>query len=932
MKKVLLTLVLIFAIVGAYAQNALITGSIQSAQDKSALPGASVLLVNSATSATVASITDAEGRFRFERVANGDYTLKVNYLGFNPFSRAIKMEGKAIALGPLTLEEASTAIGEVQIIGRAQLGEQKGDTSQFNAKAFKTAPDASAEELVTKMPGVTIQDGKIQAQGEEVKQVMIDGKRYTGEDVNTAVRNISADMIESVQIFDGQSDRAAFSGFDDGNRVKTLNFTTKKDRRQGYMGKISAGYGTDERYMVGAAVNYYNGNRRLTVTGLSNNINMSDFSVGETPGGGMRGRRGPFGGGGASGISNTNTFGINFNDMLGKKMEVSGNYSYNNRDNQNDQYRFRDFINSDTTYVENSNDDEKEESHRLNLRLQYNINENNRLLITPSISVQNTDAVNYIYASTIDNAETAESEILTNSLTRNQNDNTTVNFNNNILYSHRFGNSGRILTTNFNTTYSSNDGNTFQVEDTDNTTDPAENVNRNQFIKLDRENLSWSGNVDYSQRLGEKSRLQLEYNIGNQTNNSDRRTYDFVESDAKYDNNPNAPLSNAFKSDYLSQTFGPSYQYRSDKVRFQANLRYQIATLESKNVYPKPNTLARDFNSILPSAEYEYKFSEQSNLNINIRSNTNVPSVTDLQEVLDISRPTQLRIGNPALDQDYQNRINVRFRNFNPETNRVFFVGMFGTVAQNYVANSVYTRDIPAEFTEGYNPQPGARLTRPVNMDGYWNVRSFVNYGQPLNFISSNFNMFGMVGFTRTPGMLDEKVNYANNTNLGLGLNLSSNISEKVDFTISTNSNYNLVDNSLIGQNTNYFTQNTSLRYNWIIWKGLVYRTELSHVYNSGLSQGVDPSYTLWNMSLGKKLFKNQQGEISFSVNDLLGQNVSVQRNIATDYIEDVQSTVLQRFFMVTFTYNLKKFASGSAPEETNNRGQWGPGMRPRGN
>ncbi|MBC5773575.1 outer membrane beta-barrel protein [Pontibacter sp. KCTC 32443] len=929
MKKVLLTLVLIFTIVGAFAQSASITGSIRSGQDKSALPGASVLLVNSATSATVASITDTEGNFRFERVATGDYTIKVNYLGFNPFSRNIKMEGKAINLGNLILEEASTAIGEVQVVGRAHLGEQKGDTSQFNAKAFKTAPDASAEELVTKMPGITIQDGKIQAQGEEVKQVMIDGKRYTGEDVNTAVRNISADMIESVQVFDGQSDRAAFSGFDDGNRVKTLNFTTKKDRRQGYMGKISAGYGTDDRYMVGAAVNYYNGNRRITVTGLTNNINMFDFSVGETPGGGMRGRRMGFGGGQQTGINNTNTFGINFNDMLGKKIEVSGNYNYSNRDNVNDLYRFRDFINTDTTYLENSNENEIDDSHRFNLRLQYNINNNNRLLVTPSITVQNTDALSKISAFTVDNAETDASSTLTESLTRNESRNANINFNNNILYSHRFGDSGRILTTNFSTSYSSTDGDTYQLEDTENLNDPTENINRNQFIKLDRENLSWSGNLDYSQRLGENSRLQLEYNIGNQTNDSDRRTYDFMESDERYNEAPNAPLSNTFRSDYLSQTFGPSYQYRTEKARFQANLRYQLASLQSDNIYPAPNTLKRNFNSVLPSAELEYKFSETSNLNINFRSNTNVPSVTDLQEVLDISRPTQLRVGNPALEQDYQNRINIRYRNFNGETNKVFFIGMFGTVTQNYVANSVYTRDIPAEFTEGYDPQPNARLTRPVNMDGYYNVRSFVNYGQPLNFISSNFNAFGSVGYTRTPGMLDEKVNYANTTNVGGGLNISSNISEKVDFTISSFSSYNIVKNTLQSQNNNnYFTQTTNLRYNWILFKGLVYRTELNHVYNSGLTNGVDPSYVLWNMSLGKKLFKNQQGEISFSVNDVLGQNVSVQRNIATDYIEDVQSTVLQRFFMVTFSYNLKKFASGSAPEENNNRRNWGPGMR----
>lgn len=923
-------MVLLFTIVGAFAQSASITGSIQSNLDKTALPGASVLLVNNATSTTVASITDTEGRFRFERVATGDYTLRVNYLGFKPYSRPIKMEGKSIALGMVVLEEATATIGEIQVIGRAPLGEQKGDTAQFNAKAFKTAPDASAEELVTKMPGITVQDGRIQAQGEEVRQIMIDGKRYTGEDVNTAIRNISADMIESVQIFDGQSDRAAFSGFDDGNRLKTLNFTTRRDRRHGYVGKVTAGYGSDDRYMLGASVNYYNGDRRVTVTGLSNNINMFDFSVGETPGGSMRGRRGPFGGS-PSGISNTNMFSINFNDMLGKKVEVSGNYTYSNRDNNNSYYRFRDFINTDTAYVENSTDNDINDSHRFNLRLQYNINENNRLLVTPTISVQNTDALTNINAFTVDNAESAAAENLTESLTRNQGTGQNINFRNNILYSHRFGNTGRILTTNFTTNYTTSNDKTNQLENTENFADPTENINRDQFIKLDRENFTWEGNVDYSQRLGENSRLQLEYNISNQTNDSDRRTYDFLEETGRYSDVANAPLSNTFSSDYLSQTFGPSYQFRSDKTRFQANMRYQIASLNSNIVYPEVYPIKRNFNSILPSAELEYKFTESRNLNINFRSGTNVPSVADLQDVLDISRPLQLRVGNPNLDQDYQNRINIRYRNFNAETNQVFFVGMFGTITQNYVANSVYTRNIPADFIEGYDPQPGARLSRPENMDGYWNVRSFVNYGQPLNFISSNFNVFGSVGYTRIPGKLDDQVNYANTTNMGVGLNLSSNISEKIDFSISTNSNYNIVQNTLLAQsNNNYYTQNTNLRYNWTMWKGFVYRTELRHQFTSGLTNSVDNNFTLWNMSLSKKLFKNQQGEISFSVNDVLGQNVSVQRNVATDYIEDMQSTVLQRFFMVSFSYNIRKFLSGSAPEENNNRGHWGPGMRGR--
>ncbi|MCP2044495.1 outer membrane beta-barrel protein [Pontibacter sp. HSC-36F09] len=920
MRKLFSLLIMLIGFSQVYAQT--VSGTVQSATDKSGLPGASVVMKRVASEAILTTSTDVQGAFRFERVPSGNYTLEIRYLGYDLLSRPVQVAQAPVNLGVLSMQEQNTRLGEVQIIGRAPLGEQKGDTSQFNAKAFKTAPDASAEDLVTKMPGVQIQDGRIQAQGEEVRQVMIDGKRYTGEDVTSAMRNISSDMIENVQVFDAQSDQAAFSGFEDGNRLKTINFITRKDRRQGYTGKISAGYGTDERYMAGAAINYFNNDRRITVTGLTNNINMFDFSIGETPGGGMRGRRGGWGGGTPTGIINTNNFGVNYQDKWGKKMDVSANYNYTNRDIVNDQYRFRDFVSDEAglQYTEDSNNRDREDGHRLNMRLQYNINENNRLLVTPSLRLQNDESFTGRNAQTFDLNGT-----LSESLNRASSDNTTFSFNNNILYSKRFGDSGRILTTNFNTSINNVEGDGFQYEQTQNFENSDNNVLRDQFIRLDRKNFSWSGSTNYSQRLGEKSRWQLEYSIGNQMRDSDRRTYDYVETAGEYANF-NMPLSSSFKSDYLSQSVGPSYQYRNDKARLQVNARYEYATLDTDSQFPVDlSPLKRTFSNFLPSAEYEFKFSQSQNLTLNLRTNTNAPSVEQLQEVLDISNPLQARIGNADLEQDYQTRFNARYRNFNAETNRVFFIGMFGTMTNNYVANSVYTTSAPEGIAEGYEFRPGARLSRPENMDGYYNVRSFFNYGQPLNFISSNFNVNGSVGYSRIPGKIDGEVNYANNTNLGAGFNISSNISEKIDFTVSTFSSYNIVNNTLrTTQNNNFFNQNTSVRYNWILWKDLVYRTELNHQYNSGLSAGVDNSFLLWNMSLGKKIFKDKQGEISLSVNDLMNQNVSIRRNITESYVEDVQSTVLQRFFMLTFSYNIRSFKGAPTPEENMQRG---PGM-----
>lgn len=918
MRKLLFSLFFSLCLLQTYAQGVTVSGSVESLQDKSALPSAHAAITRTADAVTLNAVTDVEGRFRFERVAPGQYTLVINYIGFQRFSRNFEVINTAVNLGTLSLKAESTTLGEVQVVGRAPIGEQKGDTTQFNAKAFKTAPDASAEDLVTKMPGVTIQNGAIQAQGEEVRQVFVDGKRYGGDDVNAALRSLPADAIESVQVFDRQSDQAAFSGFDDGNRAKTLNIVMRKDRRKGQMGKISAGYGTDERYMIGASLNLFDGERKITLTGLTNNINMFDFSIGETPGGGMRGRRGGWGGGSPNGIINTNTFGVNYNDMWGKRIEVSGSYNYTNRDLFNRQLRYREYTSGRSigdVFNEDSRNNNTDNSHRFNFRLQYNINENNRLLITPNISILNSNSLVDRTSATFN----SEGNPLTDSKNSNVSENASISFNNNILYSHRFGKPGRVFTTNLNTSYSGNSGDIFLLETTLNRIDPTRNIQRDQYTDLSRTNFAWSGNASISERVGENALVLLDYTIGNQSNDFDRRTYDReLEGTGPY-SELIVPLSNTFRSDYISQSIGPSYQFRTESTRLQLNARYQYATLESDNRFPTDFTISRSFSNILPSAELEYKFSQTRSLNINYRTSTNVPSAENLQEVLDISNPLTLRLGNANLDQDFQNRLFVRYRNFNPDNNRVFFMGLFGTMTQNFVANSVFdAASTPEQYIpDGYNVQPGARLIRPVNLDGQWNVRSFFNYGQPINFISSNINLNGSLGYSRTPGFIDDAVNFANTTNFGFGLNLSSNISEKVDFSISTNSNYNIVQNTLAASarsNNNYFTQNTSLRYNWILWEGLVYRTELSHQFNSGLSAGVDNSFLLWNMSVGKKFLKKKQAEVSLSVNDLLKQNTSIQRNVTESYVEDTQATVLQRFFMLTFTYNLRNFTSGQAP------------------
>ena len=926
MKIPLLLLFFIASITFAQAQGHAVSGTVSSAFYKETLPGASVVLLRLTDSVSTATGTDQNGSFKFQVVAAGLYSLQVNYLGHKTLTTAVRVQNTAVNLGQLMLEEAANAIKEIEVVGRVPLGEQKGDTTVFNAAAFKVAADASAEDLVTKLPGVTIVDGKVQAQGEEVRQVLVDGKRFFGEDANTALRNLPAEVIENIEIFEKKSDQAEFSGFDDGDRAKTINIVTKKNRRQGQFGKASVGVGPDGKYMAGTSMNIFKGDRRFTINGLVNNINMQDYSVGEAPGGGMRGRRG-----GGAGISTTKTFGLNYSDQWGQKIEASGNYNYSNARNENNRLSFRDYFDSRWYGQQNSDSSRntsQNENHQFNLRVDYRINDRNRLLITPRLNIQRNESFsNTSGISVFDQDSTTEfydRAILTTTNNLSNADSYSYNLSNNINFSHRFDTPSRTFSVGLNTGYTINDGNTFRITNVVDFDQPDRSIYLNQQIKSGRNGLNWRGNVAFSEPVGEKARVQAEYAISNRFEDSERLAYDLEGTDYSV---LNGRLSNSFESAYLTHQAKTSYRYNSDKLRVQLEAQYQAATLQNEQEFPNVYQINRTFHNLLPTAQVEYKFSKTKNIQLDYRTSTNAPSVTQLQEVIDNTNPLRFRTGNAGLVQAYQNSVNLRYRSFDTETNKVFSFFITAAVTDDYITNSTLELEKEDKSWLGFEPSTGAQFSRPVNLDGNWSARSFMSYGQPLNFIKSNLNLTGSMGYNKTPGLFNNQQFFSTATNYGLGGSLSSNISQNVDFNLSTNASFNVVTNTLrTNQNNNYYNQSTQLRANLRFFNGFVYRTELSHQLNAGLSTGYNTNYTLLNMSISKKVFKNQKGEVSLSVNDLLEQNVSIQRTVSETFVQDVQSTVLQRFFMLTFSYNIRTFG-GAAPGERGT-GERVPGER----
>lgn len=921
------------------AQNFTVKGVVTDAEQGS-LPGAHVMLVDQASGLSRAQVSESNGQFLFDLVKNGDYELKISFLGFQEYTQVIKVAGQPVDLGAIRLQEDFVKLQTVQITEQALPTMQKGDTTEMNAQAYKTLPDASAEDLISKMPTISVQSGKVQAQGEDVKQVLVDGKPFFGNDPTAALRSLPADVIDKIQVFDQQSEQAQFTGFQDGETTKTINIITKSTAKAGQFGKLYAGYGAGpgapNRYQAGGQVNIFNKSQRISLIGMSNNINQQNFSaedlLGVTGssqsgwGGGGSGRmRGGPGGSSAGdflvpqqgGIAQTHALGINFSDKWGKKTDVSASYFFNQADNTREQTVFRDFTNGESAgqfYDEENQSRSTNINHRFNGRLEYQVDSSNSLIFRPQLSWQSNDGLySLLGATTQGNAQ------LNSTTTNTETSYSALNANASLLWRHKFSKERRTFSVYASGGYAPKQGERFQLS----LIDSLSIVDTlNQFSALDAYNWNAAANFDYTEPIGKNSMLMLSYRGSFQQDDSEREVFDFVENTQSY-SSLNNQLSNVFSNDYITHRPGIGYNWRKDKWMAVVRGFYQIADLYNVQTFPGELEIDRTFYNFLPVVMLRYEKSRTDNFRLFYRTSTQLPSIEQMQNVLDNSNPIQLTLGNPSLVQSFQHRLFARYSKTNTEKSTVLFVLLSGSITENHIATSTYLPNSDHPIFEQYQVSPNSQLSTFENLDGYYNTRAMVTYGFPFKPLKLNLNVDLSGNHTRTPGLINESLNYVNNTNGGLALTVASNISDKVDFSLTSRTSYNWVTNTLrSGRNSNFLNQSAQFRFNWIIWKGITFRSDLSYQYFDGLSEGFDPNYWLWSMSIGKKVFKNDRGEINLSVFDLLKQNTSFNRSITETYVEDSQTNVLQRFFMVNFIYNLRNF--GQAPAQQEGRPQGG--------
>lgn len=944
----LLALIIAGMAVKAHSQS--IKGKLLDLVDNKPLVSATLSLTSLKDSTQVRfGLTDSTGSFVFQNLPIDSFYFKVSFTGYEQYRQIVATNDNTsvVNIGTLFIPKTTTTLEDVTVTSRTPPTQQKGDTIQINASQFKVNPDATVEDLVKKAPGITVdRDGTVTAQGEQVRKVTIDGRDFFGDDASAALRNLPADIVDKLQVFDRLSDQAQATGVDDGNSVRAINIVTKAGMRNGQFGRIYAGYGTDDRYSAGGNVSFFKENRRISLVGLTNNINQQNFAsqdlLGVTSSGGGRGGfggggRGGRGGGGfggfgggqnftvgqQSGISRTNAIGINYSDKWGQKVEVSGSYFFNNSNVNNDQSSHLEIQETGRKTIQDENTLSRRNNynHRINLRLEYRIDSSNMLIIQPSFSYQKNKSMSSSFTtSTFDTANSVLSDVLNNLNSVNSG----YNFNNNLLYRHSFAKRGRSISINLNTSLNDRNGETFQeflLHDYKST--PADDSSSLQFYDSKSSGRTINTNIIYTEPIGQKGQLQINYNPSFTKNKSDRQSFKFDEVTEKYSEFQPA-LSNKFDNTYNTQNGGITYRIGDRDNQFSAGLNYQRSSLQSDQEFPQVTTVDRTFSNILPNLQLRRKLSTRSSIRLFYRSSVNAPSVSQLQNVFDVSNPLYFSVGNPELEQSYTHQLVARYTFTNTALGQSFFANIYAQKVNDYIANGIFTVDKDSVLAPGIVLKPGGQLNKPVNLDGYWSIRSFFTYGQPIKAWKINLNANAGFTYSRMPGSVNNEVLMTNSYTYSAGAVVASNVSEYVDFNLSYNANFNQVRSET--QSTNYFNSSASIQFNLLSKTGWFLQNDLNNQYYTGLSAGLNQSFWLWNAAIGKKFLKNRQGELKLSVFDLLKQNQSISRTVDGPRITDERNTVLQQYFLLTFTYSLKNFGTPASRRGGGNPGGGSPG------
>ncbi len=960
MKRFFAIVMLLCLAMPAMAQSGKITATIVDAETKDGIIGAIMEVVSSDGARRKHSVSGAKGLVTVTGLASGDYDVNITFIGYATQNHKVTVSGVK-NLGTLELAPEAVAIEAVVKEVQALRTSQNGDTVAYNAAAFKVASDADVEGLLKKMPGITISNGSVEAQGEQVKKIFVDGKEFFGEDVSTALNSLPAQAVDRVEVFNKLSDNAEFSGMDDGEGYKAINIVTRENMRQGVFGKIYGGYGyqpdtdggapdlafqndgvyqpeigsvtSNHKYNIGGNVNLFHGSSRVSVIGLLNNVNQQNFSfedilgvTGGSGGGPGRGRGvGQYMVRPQSGVANVGSIGVQYSDAWGEndKVKLNGSYFYNDTNTKNRSVleKWYESPSPDDDLIQVGESETHNFNHRFNARLDWNINKNMSLMSRTNFSFQGNDPLSQQYGEL--SGETAEDKGLPYEVLYNGSEGSSraFRFSEFLQYRVKLGKVGRTLTVDGryairNTPKSwTNSYSTLDTYDDGGLYYPDLRYVRSLAPETETD---ISANVTYTEPVAKNAQVSMQYRFDYEDQELEKTAYI---TGAEYDITgltPDVSLSSLTDSRSMEHRVGPGFRYSKDRNTFIANVYYQHSTLDGM---VKGEHIKRGFDHVTYFVMGNVAFNPQNTIRVFINSYTHNPDVRNLQDIYDVSNAQYISKGNPNLKSTYNHRLNFHYVRSNIEKGRTF-MWMFSTqLTQDYVGQSIiYNPEaedmpgLPENDGQTYNP---LQYSTYENMNGYTNLRTHISYGFPIAPIKCNLNVMAGVNWSRTPSKINGETNITSNLGYDAMLSLGSNISENIDFTVQWNGSFNDAKQTLSrsGKNNQYFSHVASGTIKWVFWKGFTLTAAVNYNQYIGFTDDYNEDYLLCNVYLGKKLFKNKQGEVLIGVNDLLNENTAFARTVGSGYTQNSWNSTIGRYFTVQFNYNLRYFGKNASKD-----------------
>ncbi|WP_448781241.1 TonB-dependent receptor [Bacteroides congonensis] len=855
------------------------------------VPFATVRLLALPDSAMLAGgATDSQGKFQLAATApkNKSLLLHVSFIGYTPVYRAVSpvANGNKNALGDISLSSEAIALDETVVVGQAPMAVTEGDTTVFNASAYRTPEGSMLEDLVKQLPGGEIDaDGKLLIHGKEVKKILVDGKEFFSDDPKAALKNLPVEMIEKLKAYERQSDLARLTGIDDGEEEMILDLSVKKNMKLGWMENFMGGYGSKARYELANTLNRFRDNSQLTIIGNLNNTNNQGFSEMQresaSSSGNLRTQKG---------LTTSRSLGVNATYDW-QRVKFRSNIQYVGTDRLEDSYTTVDnFLRQDKSITQSTGCNRlKNDNLIANASLEWKMDSVTTLIFRPQYRTAVNDRRNESFQQGWGN-----DVLLNEKESSGTNHNSSYNMTMMLQLSRKLSRMGRnvALKVDYGTNASSIDRQNLST--THYFKNNTEKV-QNQRIEDDVDGYNYRLQLVYVEPLPWLHFLQFRYSYQYRVNNSDHFVYNWDKELEEFTPGYDEEASNQFENQYSNHLFNLAVRTSRKKYNYNIGADFEPQKSVSHSVLKNDpeNQLKRTVFNFSPTVNFRYKFSKRTRLQIVYRGKSRQPNIRDLQPVTDRTNPLNIRVGNPSLKPSYINTFTLNFNSYNTKHQR-------NIVATALVENTI--NSVTNQVT--YDSETGVRTTTPLNLNGNWRALGSFSLNTPFKNRSWIFRTYSYLQYRNQNGYStinkeDPVKSTVKHLTARQRLQLTYR-TKQIEISARAELLYNNSHNNVKETRTETYDYRfgTEMQY-YFPWRIELF-SDLTYFQRSGYGySGYARENFMWNCQLSKAFLKRKQLLLRFKIYDILHQDVSMIRTITATAIRDTDYNALGSYFMV---------------------------------